>query len=74
MTVMQLIRTILYCFFSLTRLKYGSLTKQQGRLCGVVGRVRICQVSSSDSIRAGSFIIFLQNLALELGLRQQCTL
>ena len=60
-------------FFSFTLVKYGSLALKQRHFYGVVVRARVCQVSRSSSNRAALFLIlFLQNLALELGFGQRC--
>ena len=47
----------IYCFF-IFWVKYGTLTFWLRRLCGVVVRARVCQVSRSNSICATFFYTF----------------
>ena len=82
----RLLRSI--AFFSLIWPKYGKLTHSMRRPSGVVVRVRNCrilhlglicaecawQVLRLGGFRVCSFILFLQNLALELGFGQWCQL
>ena len=44
-----------YCLFSLTRVKYATLTIKQSCFCCVAVRARVWQVLRSSSIRADRF-------------------
>ena len=56
-------------FFSLTRVKCGTLTTGRRYVCDVVVRERICEVSCSDSIRAAFFILFFPDPCIRVRVR-----
>ena len=55
--------------FSLTQVKYGTLTIRQRRLCGIVVKTRVYQVSRSGSNSDAFFYSFFSELCIRVRVR-----